>query len=77
MILGKSLVQGLNGTTLYAEEMYPINFTVTNGNGNNSYLYVNNKQITKFKTANSEIMPYPLCLGGLPKYFSLSNEYKV
>ena len=30
LILGRGLVQGLNGKTLYAEKMYPTNFTVVN-----------------------------------------------
>ena len=30
LILGRGLVQGLNGKTLYAEKIYPTNFTVVN-----------------------------------------------
>ena len=48
--------------------MYSKNFTAANEklcltlhyNGDNSY-------------ENSEIVPYPLCLKGLPKHFSQSN----
>ena len=48
--------------------MYSTNFTVTNKtvclslhyNGVNSYLFVNSKEIIKFKAKDSEITPYPL-----------------
>ena len=43
--------------TIYAEKTYSTNFTVDNKkflslhyNGNNSYLFVNEKEILKFKT---------------------------
>ena len=38
-------------------------------NSDDSYLFVNGRQIVKFKAANSEIVPYPLCLGNISKYF--------
>ena len=30
LVLGKEFIQGVNGTTIYAEKMYSTNFTVTN-----------------------------------------------
>ena len=30
LVLGKDFVQGINGTTIYAEKLYKINFTVKN-----------------------------------------------
>ena len=74
-MLGKDFIEGVNGTTIYAEKIYSTNFTVTNKkfclslhyNGNNGYLFVNSKQIAKFKAADSEIVPYPLCLGNTQK----------
>ena len=42
-------------------------------NGNSSYLFVNNREIVKFKAADSEIVPYPLCLAGLSKDFDSSS----
>ena len=27
LVLGKDFVQGINGTTIYVEKIYPINFT--------------------------------------------------
>ena len=34
-------------------------------NGDNSYLFVNGKEIIRFKAKDSEIVPYPLCLGNI------------
>ena len=61
--------------------MYSTNFTVTNKNfclslhykGDSSYLFVNGKEIVNFKAKDSEIAPYPLCLGNVSKDFSLIN----
>ena len=55
--------------------MYSINFTVTRKrvclrfhyNGANSYLFVNGKEIHKFKAKDSEIVATPLCLGDISK----------
>ena len=57
LVLGKKFIQGINGTTVYAEKMYSTNFTVTNKkfclslhyNGDSSYLFVNGKEIVNFK----------------------------
>ena len=75
LVLGKALVQGINGTTIYAEKMYSTNLSVNNKkfrlslryNGDNSYLFVNGKEVHKFKAKDSEIVPYPLRLGGISK----------
>ena len=53
LVLGKGFTQRLDNTTIYAEKMYPINFTKTNKkfclnlyyNGSNSYLFVNDTEI--------------------------------
>ena len=58
--------------------MYSTNFTVANKkfclslhyNGDNSHLFVNGKKNINFKAKDSEIVSYPLCLGGLSKHFS-------
>ena len=42
-------------------------------NGDNSYLFVNGRQIVKFKAKDSEYVPYPLCLAGVSKDISSSN----
>ena len=74
LILGKGPTQGLEHT-LTAEKMYSINFTVTKKkfclslhyNGANSYLFVNGKEIHKFKAKDSEIAPNILRLGNISK----------
>ena len=74
LILGKSPTQGLEHT-LSAEKMNSINFTVTGNkfclsfhyNGANSYLFVNDTEIIKFKAKDSEIVATPLCLGNISK----------
>ena len=53
--------------------MYSPNFTVYNKtfclslhyDGDNSYLFVNGKEVCKGKAEDSEIVPYPLCLGNI------------
>ena len=65
--------------------MYSINFTVTRKkfclslhyNGANSYLFVNGKEIHKFKTKDSEIVATPLCLGNFSKDLSVGNTKKT
>ena len=81
LILGKSLIQGLDGTTLAAEKMFSHNFTEHNKkfclrlyyNGANSYLFVNGTEIIKFKAKVFVIVATPLCLGKLSKYLSVEN----
>ena len=73
-ILGKDPKQRLEHT-LRAEKMYSINFAKHNKklcldlhyNGANSYLFVNGKEIHKFKAKDSEIVAIPLCLGNISK----------
>ena len=69
LVLGRGPIQGLE-STLTAEKMHSINFTVTKKkfclsfryNGANSYLFVNATEISKFKAKDSEIVASPLCL---------------
>ena len=71
-ILGKGPTQGLENT-MSAEKMYSVNFTERNQkfclslhyNGANSYLFVNGKEIHKFKAKDSEIVATPLRLGNI------------
>ena len=46
-------------------------------NGANSYLFVNGKEIHKFKAKDSEIVATPLCLGNISKDFSVDNMKKT
>ena len=75
LVLGRGIIQEINGTSIYAEKMYSPNFTVDNKifylishyNGDKSYLFVNGKEVTKFKAKNSELIKYNMCLGGVSK----------
>ena len=44
-----------------------------NYNGEDSYLFVNGKEIVKFKAKDSEIVAIPLCLGNISKDWSTDN----
>ena len=85
LVLGKDFVQGINGTTVYAEKLYKISFTDKNNkiclslhyNGSNSYLFVNGTEINKFKAKDTEIVASPLCLGNISKDFSVDNMKKA
>ena len=85
LILGKDPIQGLGEHSLTVEKMSSINFTKENTkfylslhyNGANSYLFVNRKEIIKFKAKDSEIVPTPLCLGNITKEFSEDNRKKT
>ena len=46
-------------------------------NGANSYLFVNGKEIIKFKVKDSEIVLTPLCLGNIMKEFSEDSTKKT
>ena len=46
-------------------------------NGANSYLFVNDTEIIKFKAKGSEIVSYPLCLGKVSKDFFIDNMKKT
>ena len=46
-------------------------------NGANSYLFVNGKEIVKFKAKDSEIIASPLCLGHISKDWSTNNMKKT
>ena len=81
LVLGKDFIRGINGTTIYAEKMYSNIFSVTNKkfclslhyNVDSNYLFVNGEEIINFKAKDSEIVPYPLCLGNVSKDFTLVN----
>ena len=85
LILGKGPTQGLGEHSLFGEKMYSINFTKVNTkfclslryNGANSYLFVNGKEIIKFKAKDFMIVPNNLCLGNVSKGFSASNTKKA
>ena len=61
--------------------MHSTNFTVDyktfclslHYNGDNSYLFLNGKEIIKFKTKDSEIVPYPLFVGNISTDFDIGH----
>ena len=78
---GEGTTQGLGDAILTAEKMYSINFSATKKkfcsslhyNIPNSYLFVNGKEIIKFKAKDSEIVVNPSCLGNISEDFSANN----
>ena len=85
LVLCKDFVQGINGTTIYAEGLYKISFTEDDKkfclrlhyNGANSYLFVNGTEIHKLKAKDSEIAATPLCLGNISTEVSVDNMKKT
>ena len=67
------------------KKMYSTNFTEDNKtfclslhyNGDNSYVFVNGKEIIKFKAKDSEIVPYAMCLGNMSKDFDSGYMIKI
>ena len=82
LVLGEGPTQGLNHT-LMAEEKYPIDFTQSGKtfalsldyNGN-SFLFVNATKVYQYNAKDSEIKDYALCLGNLPKDFTINHLKK-
>ena len=84
-VMGDAFVQGINGTTLYAEKMYSQNFTQPSKkfilsvhyNGDNSYLFVNGKEELKFKAKTSLFVKEKLCIGNLSDKWTTSESEKT
>ena len=82
LVLGHDFIQKINDTTIYAEKVYSPNFTVDNKifclslhyNGDNIYLFVNSKEVTKFKANNSELIKYSMCLERLSKDYDTDSS---
>ena len=82
LVLGHGLTQKVNNTTIYTEKMYSPNFSAENKtfclslhyNGDDSYLFINGKDVTKFKTKNSEIKANQLALGSISTSANLSSS---
>ena len=82
LILGHGLTQKVKNTIIYAEKMYSPNFSAENKifclslhcNDNNSYLFVNGKEVTKCKAKKSEIKANQLTLGSISTSVNLSSS---
>ena len=46
-------------------------------NGSSSFVFVNTVETCQFKAKDSEIKPYPLCLGKISKNFAINNMKKT
>ena len=64
LVLGHGLIQKIDDTTIFAEKMYSPNFPVAKKtfcisihyNGNDSYLFVNSKEVIKFKARKQSVV---------------------
>ena len=64
LVLGHGFIQKIDDTTIYAEKMHSPNFTVANKtcclklhyNGDDSYLFVNGKEVIKFKAKKQSVV---------------------
>ena len=82
LILGHGLPQKVNNTTIYAEKIYSPDFSAENKifclslhyNGDDSYLFVNGKEVTKFKAKKSKIKANQLTLGSISTSANLSSS---
>ena len=85
LVLDEGPAQGFDSTTLTAEKQKSISFSENNKkfyfslhyNLGNSYLFVNDTEIYKFKAKVSEIVATPLCLEKISKDFSVDNIKKI
>ena len=84
-IFGKDFVQGINGTTLYTEKLYNIDFTQPDRrfvlplhyNSDDSYLFVNGVEQLKLKSAVTYLDRNLLTLSNIPADCSLQNMEKT
>ena len=84
-VMGKELIQGINGTTIYAEKLFYNNITdfgvkfvlSLHYNGDNSYLFANGRQELKFKAKDDQIINEKLCLGNLSDQWTTSESEKT
>ena len=84
-LMGKDFIQGINGTTIYAEKLYKTNFTEHSKkcslslhyNGDDSYLFVNRVEQLKFKSSISYKDRSLLCVGNMSSDWSLTNGTKT
>ena len=82
LILDKDPTQGLHDTTLTAEAEYFIDFgkqgrkfcLCLHYDGSNCYLFGNGVKIYQFKTKDTELNAYPLCLQNILKIFAVDER---
>ena len=81
LVLGHGLIQKIDDTTIYAEKMYSLNFTVANKtfclsqhyNGDDTYLFVNDKEVIKSKAKKQSVVG-KLSLGNISAGFNQADR---
>ena len=84
-LMGDGLTQGINDTTLYAENKYFRNFTEPgvkfvlslHYSYDNSYLFVNGRQELKFKCKTDQLVKEKLCIGNLSDQWTENESEKT
>ena len=84
-VMGKEFIQGINGTTIYAEKLFHNNFTELGEkfvlslhyNGHNSCLFANGRQELKFKAKDDQIINEKLCIGNLSSEWTKSESERT
>ena len=85
-MLGGGPAYGINGSFGSPEKKFSFNFTKANTefclslhyNSDNSYLFVNGKEIVKFKADNKNVnFPTQFCLGSRSNGFSATESREV
>ena len=84
-LMGTGLTQGINDTTIYAENNFYRNFTdfgkkfmlILHHNGDDSYLFVNGMQELKFKAKTDQLVKEKLCIGNLSDQWTTSESEKT
>ena len=85
-MLGEGQTFGTNGRFCSPEKKFSINFSIGNTtfclslhyNADNSYLFVNGKEILRFKANNKNVnFPTRFCLGSISDGFSATESREV
>ena len=84
-VMGEGLVQGIHDTRLYAEKNYWRNFTDPGKkfiisfhyNRDESYLFVNGRQESKFKAKTDQLVKEKLCIRNLSDQWTASESEKT
>ena len=83
-MVGRDFIQKIESAKIHSEKIYSPNFTTGNKilclrlhyNGDDCYLFVNGKEVIKFKAKDSEIKAHPLCLGDISNEYPKSSDFK-
>ena len=80
LVLGQSLTQALENTTITIEanmtELGKRFVLSLHYNGSNSFLFVNAVKMYRYEGKDSEMKPYPICLGNISKDLKINDMKK-